>query len=62
MPELLDIAALLENTARVKSYGRREGGEVTRDTLDDLFDAAGTPDSSLHGDPPLHHLGRRDGG
>ena len=39
MPELLDIAALLENTARVKSYGRREGGEVTRDTLDDLFDA-----------------------
>ena len=61
MPELLDIAALLENTARVKSYGRREGGEVTRDTLDDLFDAL-EPLTPLHGDPPLHHLGRRDGG
>ena len=39
MAELLDLAALLENAARAKSYGRREGGDVVRDTLDDLFDA-----------------------
>lgn len=39
MAELLDIAALLENTARAKSYGRREGGDVAQDTLDSLFDA-----------------------
>ncbi len=35
--ELLDIAGLLENTARVKSYGRRDDDSL-RDSLDDMFD------------------------
>lgn len=37
--ELLSIAGLLENTARIKQYGRREREEENRDSLDDLFDA-----------------------
>ena len=35
--ELLQTAALLENTARVKAYGRRENADQTPDSLEDLF-------------------------
>ena len=37
--ELLRIAALLENAARVKSYGRRDREEDTSDCLEPLFSA-----------------------
>ncbi len=37
--ELLKIAGLLENVARIKSYGRRERDDEARDSLDDFFDA-----------------------
>ena len=37
--ELLQICALLDNTSRVKSYGRRAKENEQRDSLDDLFDA-----------------------
>lgn len=37
--ELLQICKLLENTSRVKSYGRRERDNGEKDSLDDLFDA-----------------------
>lgn len=37
--ELLQICGLLDNTSRVKSYGRREKENTQRDSLDDLFDA-----------------------
>ena len=37
--ELLQICALLDNTSRVKSYGRSEKENEQRDSLDDLFDA-----------------------
>ena len=37
--ELLQICALLDNTSRVKSYGRRVKETAQRDSLDDLFDA-----------------------
>lgn len=37
--ELLAICGLLENTARVKSYGRHENSDVLPDILDPLFDA-----------------------
>lgn len=37
--ELLQICALLDNTSRVKSYGRREKETAQRDSLDDLFGA-----------------------
>ncbi|MCR4807822.1 MAG: endonuclease MutS2 [Lachnospiraceae bacterium] len=36
--ELLNIAGLLENTARVKSYGRRDE-DAERDSLDGMFEA-----------------------
>lgn len=36
--ELLKIASLLENTARIKSYGRNDKEEAPRDSLDDYFD------------------------
>ena len=36
--ELLQTAALLENTARVKAYGRRENSDQTPDSLEDLFE------------------------
>ena len=36
--ELMDIAGLLENTARVRSYGHR-GDEESKDCLDEMFDA-----------------------
>ncbi|MCR5234769.1 MAG: endonuclease MutS2 [Lachnospiraceae bacterium] len=36
--ELMDIAGLLENTARVRSYGHR-GDEESKDCLDKMFDA-----------------------
>ncbi len=36
--ELLTIAGLLENTARVKAYGRRENHETSGDCLDSFFD------------------------
>ena len=36
--ELLAIAGLLENTARVKSYGRRERADAPADSLEELFD------------------------
>lgn len=37
--ELLQICGLLENCARVKSYGRRDNAEDQPDSLDELFDA-----------------------
>ena len=37
--ELLQICGLLENTARVKSYGRRERENGLTDSLDELFDS-----------------------
>lgn len=37
--ELLNIAKLLEITARVKNYGRRDNEEEDGDSLDSLFDA-----------------------
>lgn len=37
--ELLQIASLLENAARVKSYGRRENADVIEDCLDPYFSA-----------------------
>ncbi len=36
--ELLTIAGLLENTARVKAYGRGENHEAGEDSLDSFFD------------------------
>ena len=36
--EFLQTAALLENTARVKAYGRRENADQTPDSLEDLFE------------------------
>ena len=39
IPELLAICGLLENTARVKSYGRHDNADVLPDILDPLFDA-----------------------
>lgn len=36
--ELLQTAALLENTARVKAYGRRENADQAPDSLEDLFE------------------------
>ncbi len=36
--ELLQTAALLENTARVKAYGRRANADQTPDILEDLFE------------------------
>ena len=37
--ELLAVAGLLENTARVKAYGRHENADTASDSLDPLFDA-----------------------
>ena len=37
--ELLQICALLDNTSRIKSYGRREKENEQRVSLEDLFDA-----------------------
>lgn len=39
MEELLRICNLLEVCARVKSYSRKDAGEDTGDSLDDLFEA-----------------------
>lgn len=39
IPELLAICSLLENTARIKSYGRHDNTDVLPDVLDPLFDA-----------------------
>lgn len=36
--ELLKIAGLLDNTARIKSYGRSDHDDDARDSLDDFFD------------------------
>lgn len=36
--ELLKIASLLENTARIKSYGRNDKDDVPKDSLDEYFD------------------------
>lgn len=38
-PELLRIAAFLENVNRIKAYGRRERDDVPADSLDVYFDA-----------------------
>ena len=38
MTELLNIAGLLENAARVKSYGRHENNDTGTDSLDEIFD------------------------
>jgi DNA mismatch repair protein MutS2 len=37
--ELLQICSLLENTSRVKSYGRRERDDAPADSLTELFDS-----------------------
>lgn len=39
IPELLAICSLLENAARIKSYGRHDNADVLPDVLDPLFDA-----------------------
>ncbi|MFV0527519.1 MAG: endonuclease MutS2 [Lachnospiraceae bacterium] len=39
IPELLSISALLENTARIKSYGRPMRDEDVQDSLSPLFEA-----------------------
>lgn len=36
--ELLKIASLLENTARIKAYGRNEKDDIPGDSLDEYFD------------------------
>lgn len=36
--ELLKIASLLENTARIKAYGRNDKDDTPRDSLDEYFD------------------------
>lgn len=38
-PELLAVARLLENTSRIKSYGRRDNNDTGTDTLDAYFDS-----------------------
>lgn len=38
IPELLAVASLLENTARVKSYGRHDREDEKNDRLDPMFD------------------------
>ena len=38
-PELLTIAAFLENTGRIKAFGRKEREDSPEDTLDIYFDA-----------------------
>ena len=47
--ELLDIASLLENTARVKAYGRHDREDTPEDSLDPMFDLL-EPVSSLASD------------
>lgn len=47
--ELLDIASLLENTARVKAYGRHDREDTPEDSLDPVFDLL-EPVSSLASD------------
>ena len=39
IPELLRIAAFLENVSRIKSYGRKERDDIPGDSLDIYFDA-----------------------
>ena len=39
IPELLHIASLLENTARVKNYGRKDREDIPDDSLTPLFSA-----------------------
>ena len=58
IPELLQVAGLLENTARVKSYGRHENADTAGDSLDISFRFPGTADTALHRDPQMHCLGR----
>ncbi len=36
--DLLQIADLLENAARVKNYGRKENSDTSSDSLDEMFD------------------------
>ena len=38
IPELLNIAGLLDNVSRVKAYGRRDRDDQPLDTLDEYFD------------------------
>ena len=47
--ELLDIASLLENTARIKAYGRHDREDTPDDSLDPMFDLL-EPVSSLASD------------
>ena len=51
--ELLQTAALLENTARVKAYGRRgpDAGQPRRSLRN-----SGASDAAFHGNPPLYSL------
>ena len=39
IPELLRIAAFLENVSRIKSYGRKEREDVPADSLDVYFES-----------------------
>lgn len=39
IPELLRIAAFLENVSRIKGYGRKERDDIAGDSLDIYFDA-----------------------
>lgn len=38
IPELLNIAGLLDNVSRVKAYGRRDRDDEPQDTLDEYFE------------------------
>ena len=38
IPELLNIAGLLDNVSRVKNYGRRDRDDEPQDTLDEYFE------------------------
>ena len=52
IPELLSIAGMLDNVARIKAYGRRDRDDAPSDTLDEYFEAL-TPLTQLAGE--IHH-------
>ena len=38
IPELLKIAAMLDNVSRIKAYGKRDREDTPEDTLDEYFE------------------------
>ncbi len=53
--ELLRIAGLLENTARVKNFGRSDKDEEQQDSLTEYFSLSRTPRTPFQRNSPLHH-------